>query len=429
MQAMFETLPKGRQLYQHAKTLIPGGVFGFHKLMADPSYPSFFTKGEGAWVEDVDGLRYLDFVMGKGPLILGYRHPKVQAAAQRQLDRGNILSMTTPDVPRTAELLLNVFPQMEKVRFHKTGSEACSAATRLARAYTGKPYILSAGYHGWHDWCSPSSAGVPPQSVFFDDFHYDLGVLEQLLDQHTGKVAAIFLEPQPALLNSAFYFEVQALAKHHQCLLIMDEIKTGLRMVGGSVQTPIHLAPDMTLVSKAIANGFCLSALLGRADILDLSEKNHISSTFDIEATPFAAAVATLEEILGNPILEKIDTTGNRLIQRLNQCFQEFRVPAKAFGPGAMFRIGFAEPEFESLFYKESIKQGLLFYPFDNQFLSSAHGLGECQSALDAVERTLSNCLKIHQPNRGFDDIAHLEIHAFSHRKGFLAGAPGPGGR
>lgn len=429
MPTMVETYPKGQALYQRAEAVIPGGVFGFHKLMTEPGYPSFLSKGYGAWVEDVDQNRYLDFVLGKGPLILGYQHPAIQQAVKRQLDAGNILSMTTADVPKTAELLLQYFPHLDKVRFHKTGSEACSAAVRLARAYTGKPYILSAGYHGWHDWCNPESDGVPRQGLFFADFHYDLDVLAEQLKCYQDQVAAVFIEPQPALNNASFYKELRQLADQHQCLLILDEIKTGLRMVGGSVQTPLGLVPELTVVSKAMANGYCLSAVLGRADILDLSEANHISSTFDIEATPFAAAVATMQTLDHDQILERIDAVGTDFIQNLNDCFQYYQIPAKAFGPGAMFRIAFADPNVETMFYGETIKQGLLLYPFDNQFLSAAHGQGELESALTAIQKTLELCLTKGKPSISFEEIAHLEIHQFNHRKGFLAGAPGPSGR
>lgn len=426
---MNERYPKGEALYQRARRVIPGGVFGFHKLIDDNSYPSFMQRGEGAWIEDVDGFRYIDYVLGKGPMILGYAHPAVTTAVQEQVTRGNMLSTTTADVPIVAELLLRFFPAMEKVRFHKTGSDAASAAVRLARAATGKNHIVSAGYHGWHDWCNPDCDGVPASRGRFFPFHYDLKRLEQLLTEHGDQIAAVILEPLPGFLSDAFYRQVGEWCRAHGCLLVLDEIKSGLRFADGGVQARHNITPDMTLVSKAIANGFCLSAVLGRSDLLDLSEHNHISSTFDIEAIPFAAARATLAVLAQADVLPQLAQTGLDLVDQLNQCFAHARLPLKAFGSGPMWRIAFADAEMEQQFYRETVARGLFLYPYDNQFLSTAHDAATVTDTVNAVAAALTHCQQGPSSRLDYKAVADRRLHEFPHRKGFLAGAPGPDGR
>ena len=416
-------------LLDRAARVIPGGVLGFHKLMAPELFPAFAARGAGAYVEDLEGQRYVDYILGKGPVILGHGHPAVDAAVRAQLAAGNMLGLSIAAQVTVAEALLTWFPHAERVRFHKTGSDACSAAVRLARVSTGRPWILSSGYHGWHDWCSRGERGVPSDAVYCEDFHYDLDELERQLARHAGATAAIFVEPQPSYLAPGFYRELVALARAHGCLVMFDEVKTGLRVVGGSVQHQLDLAADLTVVSKALANGFCLSAVLGRADHLELSERTHISTTYDVEAIPYAAAAATLGELARPGTLERLHASGMAVVDGLNQRFAALDIPARAFGPGAMFRIGFAEPARELAFYSRLAREGVQLYPHDNHFLSTAHDQTTLERTLAAAERALDASRDAAPPALHHADIADRTIAQFPSRKGFLHNAKSPNGR
>ncbi|HEX3479153.1 MAG TPA: aminotransferase class III-fold pyridoxal phosphate-dependent enzyme [Kofleriaceae bacterium] len=417
------------RLLDRAARVIPGGVLGFHKLMSPELFPAFAAHARGATVEDLEGRRYVDYILGKGPVILGHGHPAVHEAVVRQLEAGNMLGLSVATQVEVAEVLLTWFPRAEQVRFHKTGSDACSAAVRLARVATGKQWILSSGYHGWHDWCSSGERGVPADSTYAEDFHYDLDRLEQLLARHAGDAAAVFVEPQPSYLEPAFYRELWAIARAHGCLVICDEVKTGLRVVGGSMQRQLGLDADLTVLSKALANGFCLSCVLGRAEHMELSERTHISTTYDVEAIPYAAAAATLGELARPGTLERLDDAGQRLIAALDGLFAALDIPARAFGPGAMFRLGFAEPAREQWFYSRMAHEGVLLYPHDNHFLSTAHGGAAFELTVAAAERVLAASRAEHPPALRHADVAGRTIAQFPSRKGFLQHVRSPRGR
>ncbi|HVZ39258.1 MAG TPA: aminotransferase class III-fold pyridoxal phosphate-dependent enzyme [Candidatus Kapabacteria bacterium] len=426
---MTNTFPHGNRLLQRAHASIPAGIVGFHKLMASPEYPSFLERGHGARVVDVDGNEYIDHVLGKGPVILGHAHPGVTQAVIEQAERGSMLGLTQAVQIDVAELLLAAFPGAEKIRFHKTGSDACSAAVRLARTFTARRWILSSGYHGWHDWCNTADAGVPASTVCCADFAYDLDRLEMLLDEHHGDIAALFVEPQPSFLEPGFYAELRALADAAGCLLMFDEVKTGLRLPRGSAQAAAGVTPDLTTVSKAIANGYCLSAVLGRAEFMDVSERTHISTTYDIEAIPFAAARATLHELLNTDALKRIDAMGCSAVNSLNALCALHDVGARAFGPGAMFRIGFADADAETMFYVEMVRRGVLMYPYDNHFISLAHGADELQQTIAAADNAFGLVARAFPNAPPHGAVAAWEIDRFQNRKGYLRSSAGPDGR
>lgn len=419
-------------LLERAARSIPGGVLGFHKLMPPEIaswFPLFAERGQGARLVDLEGSTYLDYILGKGPVILGHGHRAVQAAVVAQLEKGNLLGLSTGLEIDVAERLCSWLPGAEQVRFHKTGSDACSAAMRLARVCTGRPWILSSGYHGWHDGCSPGEPGVPDQAAQFVDFHYDLEGLERLLAKHHDEIAALFVEPQPGYLRPSFYQTLREMADAAGALLIFDEIKTGFRLPQGSVQAAVGVTPDLTTLSKAIANGYCLSCVVGRAEILAYAERTHLSTTYGVEALPFAAARATLDTLAPAGTLEGLDARGQTLLDGLDACFARHDVPAKAFGPGAMFRIGFSEPVREASFYSAAARAGVLLYPFDNHFLSLSHGDAEIRETLEIVDEVIAQSVAAHPPARPHHAVADWSLADFPWRKGFLQGVAGPDGK
>ena len=410
---------------ERARRAIPGGAPGFHRLFPDDR-PVFATRGEGAWLYDTDERPYLDFVLGKGPIILGHGHPVVTEAVVEAIRRSPMLGLTSPVAIDAAEVLLEDFTPGHRLRFHKSGSEACAAAVRIARARSGRPIVLSCGYHGWHDWCSPEAPGVPAATGFVD-FRYDLDRLSDLLLAHRDLVAAIIVEPQPGYLAPGFYADVAAMAESDGAMFILDEVKSGFRVTGGLVANSLPAQPDLVVLGKAISNGFCVSCVVGEADLMAMAERLHVATTYDFETGPLAAIVATVGELRCGKVATLLSERAEKLAIRLNAVFDAHDTAAQAFATGAGFRFGFLDPEVEAAFYRAAWENGILLYPFDNQFLSLAHDTRELTHFVETADTVLSTIGGTGDFRRA--DAIDRPLHAFPNRKGFLVGAQGPAGR
>jgi len=314
-------------LYERALKVIPTASQTFSKAATgtvEGAAPLFLERGEGARVWDPDGNVYIDYVMGLLPVVLGYRDPDVDGAIRTQLDRGITFSLATELEAELAESLCELIPCAEMVRFGKNGSDATSAAVRLARAFTGRDKIAICGYHGWHDWYIGTTArhlGVPQAirdlSIAFP--FNDLDALEALLKAEPDRFAAVILEPEgldaplPGFLDA-----VRGLCDTYGVVLVFDEIITGFRRHLGGAQAVHGVTPDLASFGKAMANGMPISAIVGRREIMRLMEDIFFSGTFGGEALSLAASIATIDK------LRRLDG------------------PAKFAGMGARLRAGVA---------------------------------------------------------------------------------------
>ena len=263
--------------------------------------PKYLARGVGSHVFDVDGNEFIDYQMGVGPLSLGYAYPRVDDAIRAQLGSGITFSLMHPLEVEVAELVEEVVPCAESVRFSKTGCDVTTAAVRLARAFTGREKVLCCGYHGWHDWyigVTDRAAGIP-QSV--KDLTYtfpynDLPALEEALDEET---ACVILEPTTFEAPREGFLEgLAAACRRAGALLIFDEMWTGFRLALGGAQEFFGVTPDLACFSKAVANGMPLSILAGRKDVMSLLEQDvFFFTTFGGEALSLAAAKATILEM------------------------------------------------------------------------------------------------------------------------------------
>jgi glutamate-1-semialdehyde aminotransferase len=413
---------------ERAAKSIEGGVLGFHRLSTLQNQPAFAQSAKGCMLRDVADSEFIDFVMGKGPIIVGHAHARINEAVLRRVEKGNLLSITPVEQFLLAEKLLDLFPWCQSASFHKTGSDACSAAVRLARASTGRALILSSGYHGWHDWCSAGAAGAAAGLGDFFDFGYRLEALHAHIGTAREGVAAIIVEPLPGCLDPSFYAELRQAADAAGCWLIFDEVKSGFRTAFPSVQHECGVKADAVILSKAIANGYCVSAILGSADFMQWVRKVHVSSTMDIEAIPYAAALATLDVLSGDGVLQALCTTTQGIVAGLNGIFENSRIAAKAFVLGSSFRIAFADTHQEEAFYSGALEEGILLYPFDNQFICLAHTPDIVSETLARISR-ISARLPPAPGAKTWDDICHRELWQFTNRKGFLDGFIGSVGR
>jgi glutamate-1-semialdehyde aminotransferase len=280
-----------------------------HRYFSGNNAPYFLEKGEGATVWDVDNRQYTDFILGLGPVTIGYNNPEVNNAITEQLEKGISFSQPTPIEVITAEKIIEIIPCAEKVRFVKNGSDATSAATRLARAKTQRRHIAVCGYHGMQDWYIGSTInnkGIPKEVCDLSHgFNYnDIDSLELLFKTYPNDIAAVILEPaQEDGPKDDFLHKVQALCKTHGSALIFDEVISGFRAALGGAQELYGVTPDMASIGKGMANGMPISAVVGKADYLDLIEQGiFVSTTFGGETLSLAATLKTIE------ILERPDS-------------------------------------------------------------------------------------------------------------------------
>ncbi len=314
---------KSNALYRRALETVPLATQTFSKSAMNfvvGAAPLFLERGEGGEVWDVDGNSYIDYVLGLLPVILGYRDPDVDRAITGQLERGISFSLATELEAEVAELLVRLIPSAEMVRFGKNGSDATTAAIRLARAITGRDLVAACGYHGWHDWyigTTTRNLGVPKavQALTRTFAFNDAASLDKVLSSEPGQFAAVILEPTGAVEPSAsFLKDVQELASRHGALLVFDEIITGFRVSMGGAQKVFGITPDLSCFGKAMANGMPISAIVGPREHMKAMESIFFSGTFGGEALSLAAARATIEkcERLGVP--ERLDALGRRLM-------------------------------------------------------------------------------------------------------------------
>lgn len=322
---------KSNELYQRALKTIPQASQTFSKSAQNfilGSFPLFIESGKGARLIDVDKNEFIDYILALCPIILGYADADVDEAIGDQLKKGIIYSFGSPLEVELSEKLVELIPCAEKVRFAKNGSDVTAGAVRLARAFTGRERVAACGYHGWHDWfigTTPKNLGVP-NSVrdLTDTFSFNKPkTLEDLLQRSPDGYAAIILEPAGVESPTIeFLEEVRRLATKYKAVLIYDEIVTGFRMNIGGAQAEYGVIPDLACFGKSMANGMPISALVGRSDIMDFMEKVFVSGTFGGELLSIAAAIATVNKIQKNSVLEKNRVLGGRLKKEINLIFK-----------------------------------------------------------------------------------------------------------
>ena len=313
-------------LLERALKVIPLGSQTFSKSLTQYPYgvsPYFIVRGEGSHVWDADGNEYIDFINGLASITLGYKDPDVTAAVKVQLDEGVIFSLPHPIEIQVAETLCSMVPCADMVRFAKNGSDATAGAVRLARAFTGRDHIAVCGYHGWQDWYIGTTArnrGVPKAvSELTHIFPYnDLPALEQLFKEFAGEFAAVIMEPMNVIEPAPGYLEsVKELAHKHGALLVFDETITGFRYSNGGAQEMLGVTPDLATFGKGLANGYPLSAIAGRGDVMSLMKEIFFSFTFGGEALSLAAAQATMNKLATKPVVNNLIAGGKTIISNL----------------------------------------------------------------------------------------------------------------
>jgi glutamate-1-semialdehyde 2,1-aminomutase len=308
-----QVIPLGSQTFSKSRTQYPVGAA-----------PFFAQRSLGSHTWDIDGNKYVDLVSSLGAVALGYGDAEINEAVVKQLQDGVTLSLSHPIEAEVAERMIDLIPCAEMVRFAKNGSDATSAAIRLSRAFTGRDHIVVCGYHGWQDWFIGSTSmnlGVPEEvrrlthSIPFND----LAALEAVISEFPDQIAAMIMEPMTSTWPNEGYLQaVRAITEKHGILLVFDEMLTGFRFAAGGAQEYFGVTPDLAAFGKALANGFPLSAIAGRADILGVMPRIFFSGTFGGETLSLAAAKVVLDRMKSGAPTDRLSELGGELVARID---------------------------------------------------------------------------------------------------------------
>lgn len=384
-------------MYQRARQLIPGGTQLLSKrpeMFAPGRWPAYFREARGCEVVDLDGRRYVDMTTsGIGSCLLGYADPDVTRAVQRRIALGSMATLNAAEELELAELLTELHPWAEQVRFARSGGEAMAIAVRIARAATGRDKIAFCGYHGWSDWYLSANlttsqphdrlqghllpglepAGVPQGLAGTAlPFTYNrLDELEQIVQRHGDALAAVVMEPtRSADPEPGFLEGVQQLCRRCGAVMVFDEISSGWRMHLGGVHLKYGVAPDVAVFAKAISNGHPMAAIIGRRSVMDAAQRSFISSTYWTEAVGPTAALATIGKLQQVDIAAHTERIGGLMRDLWQACGRRYNVPVKVFGHPALLHLGFEHAEaaaLGTLFTARMLDRGFLagsgFYP------------------------------------------------------------------
>ena len=405
-------LQRSNELYTDALDVIPGAILGIRRPynFIPGEYPIFMLSGKGGRITDVDGNEYIDLLCSYGPIIIGHREKEVDNAVIAQIrEHGFCFNLAQPLQNRLATKMRELIPCAEMSIFLKTGSDATTAAVRIARSYTDKLKILRCGYHGWHDWSVEVKGGIP-EKLWEDvyEFQYnDLESLSRLIDEHRGDIAAIIITPvghpssHPVEPPKPGFLEgVRELATAHSAVLIFDEIRTGFRVSLGGAQSHYGVTPDLAVFGKAMANGYPISAVVGRGDVMRVAGSNKskvfISSTFFPNSLGMVAALKTIEILERERVLDKLWARGQDLLDRVEQIISTSGVPCKLSGIPPMPCITFdADPDkkykqWRAQFYTEVIRRGVFLQPYHHGYICYRHTAEDLDTVVAVIEDSLS---------------------------------------
>jgi glutamate-1-semialdehyde 2,1-aminomutase len=411
-------MSNGQKLWKRAKKVIPGGNMLLSKrpeMFAPDQWPTYFNKASGCSVWDLEGNHFYDMsIMGIGTNILGYANPEVDDAVRSVISLGNMSSLNCPEEVELAEKLISINPWSDMVRFARSGGEANAIAVRIARAASGRDNVAFCGYHGWHDWylsanCDSdsnlsghllpglSSVGVPAnlKETAFPFRYNKFDELEELVASKNIGVIAMEVsrnfEPDQGYLQ-----KVRALCDSNGIVLIYDECSSGFRETFGGLHIKYDVQPDLAMFGKALGNGYAVTAVVGRKEVMEVAQSTFISSTFWTERIGSVAAIKTLEIMERTKSWELISETGASVTNKWNHLAKQYNLPISTFGLPALTTFKLKSPNWLS--YKTLITQEMLKYGFlasNTLYVSTAHNdeiIQQYFSKLEKVFRLISDC-------------------------------------
>jgi glutamate-1-semialdehyde 2,1-aminomutase len=418
-----------QSLIARAAKVLPGGVLGSHR--AAPGLEFVVKDARGAYLWDADGRRYIDCLLGSGPMLLGHAHPAVVDAVQRQVGHGTTFMLLNEPIIQLAEEIVRAVPGAEQVRFMSSGSEATFFALRVARAFRRRDKVMKfeGGFHGTHDYAlmsvsprSPKafpaamadSAGIPHaigEEVLIAPYN-DLATTEALIAAHHQELAAVIVEPYQRVIVPApgFLAGLRAVTQRYEVPLVFDEIVTGFRFAYGGAQEYYGVVPDVAAFGKVLAGGFPLAAVAGRTDIMHHFDAalegspDHVVQAGTLNGNPVAAVagIATLAELRKPDVYTRLFATGRRLKDGLAAAARRHGMPAQVSGEPPVFDIIFtdnpivdyratltADRRRIALFNEECLRRGVV-KAVNKIYVSLAHSAADVDELLHIFDEALA---------------------------------------
>lgn len=363
--------------------------------------PSYMDHGEGCYIYDVDGNKFIDFMCALGPITVGYNNPEVNAAVIKQVNKFASGSLQSELEVELAEKICKIIPCAEMVRFVKNGGDATTAAIRLARAYTRKDIVLMSGYHGMHDWsigASSNNKGVPKAvcELTINFTYNDLSDLEKKLQEND--VAAVILEPIQSNGPKEGYLEgVKELAHKYGAVLIFDEVVSGFHYALGGAQEYFNVKPDLVAFGKGMGNGYPISAVAGKKELLEQIEHGvFVSTTFGGDSIAMAASLATLKILERPGFYDYINKLGNMIKTGIQERIDKYSLNGVLSVSGMPAHCGVAFEghgslsylDIQSVYSQTMIQNGILVFAI--YFLNSSHTEKDAQAYLDATDKAFA---------------------------------------
>jgi glutamate-1-semialdehyde 2,1-aminomutase len=415
--------------FEQAKQVLPGGVDSpVRAFRAVGGQPLFIERGKGAYLFDVDGNRYIDYVLSWGPLILGHADPQVVEALKQAVERGTSYGAPSPLEVGLAQLVQEFMPKIEMLRFVNSGTEATMSALRLARAFTRKNKIIKfeGCYHGHADLLLvqagsgvatlglPDSPGVPPATVqdTLVARYNDLDSAAALFQRYPDEIAAVIVEPVAGNMGvvppvEGFLPGLRQLTAENQALLIFDEVMTGFRVHPGGAQTLYNVKPDLTTLGKVIGGGLPVGAYGGRREIMEMiAPSGPVYQAGTLSGNPLAmtAGLVTLKALRAQGVWERMEANAQELAEGITKSAQKAGVAVQSTRAGTMFSTFFtgqAVRDWSSVktsdtqrfgrYFGAMLQAGVYLAPsqFEAGFISSAHDSQIVQDTLEAVEKAM----------------------------------------
>jgi glutamate-1-semialdehyde 2,1-aminomutase len=376
---------KGQALWNRAKKVIPGGNMLLSKraeMFLPDQWPAYFSRTSGCEVWDLDGNRYIDMsLMGIGTNTLGYSHPEVDGAARAVVDAGNMSTLNCPEEVYLAEKLIELHPWAEMARFARSGGEANAIAIRIARAASGRDKVAFCGYHGWHDWYLAANLGnektlaghlLPglepngvPQDLSGSILPFNYNNLDEFdAVARRNDVGVVFMEVSRSFGPADGFLEtVRKTASDRNMVLVFDECTSGFRQSFGGIHSLYGVEPDMATFGKTLGNGYAITSVIGRRDVMEAAQTTFISSTFWTERIGPAAALKTLEVMEREQSWDRITATGNDIRRRWQELADAEGLAIDHWGLPALCGFTFKSPNaqaYKTLITQEMLEKGYL---------------------------------------------------------------------
>jgi glutamate-1-semialdehyde aminotransferase len=378
---------KTQQLYKKAKNIIPGATQLLSKraeMFAPDIWPAYYSKAKGCHIWDMDNNKYLDMsYMGIGSCIIGYANKSINDIVKQSIDLSNMTTLNSPEEVQLAELLCDIHPWAEQVRYARSGGESMAIAVRIARAKTNKDIVLFCGYHGWHDWYLSanlsddkaldghllqglSPIGVPKalKGTSFAFKYNDTQGFKKLFEKYKDNIATIVIEPiRGEYPDKDFIYEIQKSTKEINAVLIVDEITAGWRLNNGGAHLSLGINPDIAVFGKAMSNGFAMGAIIGKKEVMDIAEQSFISSTYWSDKIGLVSAISTIEFIKKNNVVPYINELGKIVQDGWANSAREHNIDIKISGIYPLGHFSFEYKEamiIKTIFTKMMLKRSIL---------------------------------------------------------------------